>query len=108
MYRTSIVQEIPFIVGIRFEDFPWWSDVLLHIRRCTILNLPLYYYYPNPKSFLLSAKTTNLAYHLEQSIIASQKVYENVPADKKAIWEKRFLAPFRHYLEKKRKKLKAN
>lgn len=108
MYRTEIVKNIPFIVGIRFEDFPWWSEVLLHVRRCTILNLPLYYYYPNPKSFLLSAQTTNLAYHLEQSIIASKKVYENAPADKKAIWEKRFLAPFQHYLDKKRKKLKDN
>ena len=104
MYRTSIVQEIPFIVGIRFEDFPWWSDVLLHIRRCTILNLPLYYYYPNPKSFLLSSDTANLADNLEKSIVAAKKIYENAPAEKKTLWEKRFLAPFQHYLEKKRKK----
>ena len=107
MYRTDIVKHIPFIADIRFEDFPWWSEVLLHVGRCVILNLPLYYYYPNPKSFLLSSQTTNLAYHLEQSIIASRNVYESAPVDKKAIWNTRFLAPFQHYLDKKRKKMKA-
>ena len=108
MYRTDIVRGIPFIEGIRFEDFPWWSEVLLRVRRCVILNLPLYYYYPNPKSFLLSSDTRQQADHLEQSIIAAQKVYENAPAEKKALWEKRFLAPFQHYLNKKRRKMGAN
>ena len=107
MYRTDIVKKIPFIEGIRFEDFPWWSEILLHIKRCTILNLPLYYYYPNPRSFLLSSDVCNLADNLEQSIIASKKIYENAPADKKELWEKRFLAPFQHYLEKKRRKMNA-
>ncbi|MBO7119163.1 MAG: glycosyltransferase family 2 protein [Bacteroidaceae bacterium] len=103
MYRTSLVKTIPFIVGIRFEDFPWWSEVLLHVGRCVILGLPLYYYYPNPKSFLLSSDSEKQALHLELSIEAAQKVYENAPEDKRLLWEKRFLAPFEHYLEKKRK-----
>lgn len=104
MYRTDIVKDIPFIEGIRFEDFPWWSEVLLRVGRCTILNLPLYYYYPNPKSFLLSADVQKLADNLEQSIVASKKIYEDAPPEKKALWEKRFLAPFQHYLDKKRGK----
>lgn len=106
MYRTSLVKDISFVKGIYLEDFPWWSEVLLHIKRCTILNLPLYYYYPNPKSFLLSSDTRQLADNLEKSIIAAQKVYENAPIEKKALWEKRFLVPFQHYLEKKRRKMK--
>ena len=105
MYRTSLVKKIPFIEGIRFEDFPWWSEVLLHVGRCTILNLPLYFYYPNPKSFLISSDTRQLADNLEQSIIASKKIYADAPAEKKALWEERFLAPFVHYLEKKRRKM---
>ena len=105
MYRTALVKKIPFFVGIRFEDFPWWSEVLLHAGRCAILGLPLYYYYPNPKSFLMSSDAKRLADNLEQSIIASKKIYKDAPADKKALWEKRFLAPFLHYLEKKRRKL---
>lgn len=107
MYRTDIVKKIPFIADIRFEDFPWWSEVLLHIKRCAILNLPLYYYYPNPKSFLLSSNVKEQAYHLEQSIIASQRIYENAPAEKKELWEKQFLAPFKNYLEKKLRKLRS-
>ena len=104
MYRTCIVRDIPFFVGIIFEDFPWWSEVLLHVGKCTILNLPLYYYYPNPRSFLMSSDVQKLAIGLEQSIEVAQKIYENAPAEKKTIWEKRFLTPFRHYLEKKKRK----
>lgn len=107
MYRTSLVKTIPFIVGIRFEDFPWWSEVLLHVRRCVILGLPLYYYYPNPRSFLLSSDSEKQALHLELSIEAAKKAYQNAPAAKKALWEKRFLAPFQHYLDKKRRNLQA-
>lgn len=106
MYRTDIVRAIPFIEGIRFEDFPWWSEVLLRVHRCVILNLPLYYYYPNPRSFLLSSDSRQQADHLEQSIIASRKIYEDAPPEKKALWEKRFLTPFQHYLDKKRGKRK--
>ena len=108
MYRTEMVKDISFIKGIYFEDFPWWSEVLLHVGRSTILNLPLYYYYPNPKSFLISSDTRRLADNLEQSILAAKKVYEDASAEKKAIWEKRFLTPFMHYLEKKRGKMKCN
>lgn len=104
MYRTDIVKNIPFIEGIRFEDFPWWSEVLLHVGRCVILGLPLYYYYPNPKSFLLSSDSEKQALHLELSIEAAKKVYKNAPAAKKVLWEKRFLTPFKHYLDKKRQK----
>lgn len=105
MYRTEMVKNITFIKGIYFEDFPWWSEVLLHVGRCTILNLPLYYYYPNPKSFLISSDTRRLADNLQQSILAAQKIYENAPVEKKAVWEKRFLTPFMRYLEKKRGKI---
>ncbi len=103
MYRTSLVRKIPFLEGIRFEDFPWWSEVLLHVGRCTILRLPLYYYYPNPKSFLLSSDSEKQARHLAMSIEAARKVYENAPDEKRRLWEKRFLAPFQHYLEKKKR-----
>lgn len=101
MYRREIVSKIPFIEGIRFEDFPWWSEVLLRVGRCAILNLPLYYYYPNPKSFLLSSDSKQQAHHLAQSIEAARKAYEDAPAEKKRLWESRFLTPFLHYLEKK-------
>ncbi len=85
MYRREIVSKIPFIEGIRFEDFPWWSEVLLHVGRCAILNLPLYYYYPNPKSYLLSSDSKQQAHHLAQSIEAAKRAYEDAPAEKKRL-----------------------
>lgn len=103
MYRTDIIRDIPFIRGINYEDFPWWSEVLLHIRRATILNLPLYYYYPNPRSYILSAKRDHKAHSMEIGIEAARKVYENAPDDKRACWENRFLAPFEGYLAKKKR-----
>ncbi len=105
MYKTYAVHDIKFIKGINFEDFPWWSEVLLRIRRTTILNLPLYFYYPNPGSYLFSASQDHKALSLEAAINAAKAVYENAPEEKRRPWEKHFLTPFQGYLEKKKRKL---
>ncbi|MBO7068149.1 MAG: glycosyltransferase family 2 protein [Bacteroidaceae bacterium] len=101
MYKTSAVIGIPFIKGIIYEDFPWWSEVLLHIRRCTILNLPLYFYYPNPKSDILSAKHAYKIESLRQSIEAAQRIYASAPEWKRKAWESNFLVPFENKLREK-------
>ena len=105
MYKTYAVRDIKFIKGINFEDFPWWSEVLLRIRRTTILNLPLYFYYPNPGSYLFSASQDHKALSLEAAINAAKAVYENAPEEKRRPWEIHFLTPFQGYLEKKKRKL---
>lgn len=105
MYKTYAVRDIKFIKGINFEDFPWWSEVLLRIRRTTILNLPLYFYYPNPGSYLFSASQDHKALSLEAAINAAKAVYANAPEEKRRPWEKHFLTPFQGYLEKKKRKL---
>lgn len=105
MYKTYAVRDIQFIKGINFEDFPWWSEVMLRVHRTTILNLPLYFYYPNPKSYIFSANQEHKAHSLEAAINAAKTVFENVPNDKRQIWEKRFLIPFQGYLENKKRKL---
>ena len=51
MYRRDLIADVPFIRGILFEDFPWWSLVMLKSPRVTIVNLPLYYYIPNSKNY---------------------------------------------------------
>lgn len=56
MYRRDLIKDIKFIDGILFEDFPWWCEVLLKKPRTTIVNLPLYFYRPNFKGIVLSAK----------------------------------------------------
>jgi len=105
MYKTYAVRDIKFIKGINYEDFPWWSEVLLRIKRCTILNLPLYFYYPNPQSYLLSADQTHKAESLRKGIEASKHIYSSAPEAKRQAWERNFLAPFE---QKFRKKLKAS
>ena len=56
MYKKSLIKDIPFIKGIVFEDFPWWSEVMLKNPRLTVVPLPLYYYIPNFGGIVLSEK----------------------------------------------------
>ena len=104
MYKTYAVRDIKFIKGINYEDFPWWSEVLLRIKRCTILNLPLYFYYPNPKSYILSANQTHKIDSLRQGIEASKHIYANASETKRQAWERNFLAPFEKKLKQKETK----
>lgn len=106
MYKTYAVRDIRFIKGINYEDFPWWSEVLLHVKRCTILNLPLYFYYPNPQSYILSADQTHKIESIRKGIEASKQVYANAPEEKRMAWERNFLAPFEQKLRRKEAKQK--
>lgn len=56
LLKTSFVRDIEFIKGIVFEDFPWWSTVMLRHPSVTITNLPFYYYYPNLNSIDMGSK----------------------------------------------------
>ncbi len=103
MYKTYAVQDIKFITGIIYEDFPWWSEVMLHIHRCTILNLPLYFYYPNPKSDILSSNQTHKIESLRKGIEAAKRIYDTAPENKRQAWERNFLTPFEEKLKKKSK-----
>ena len=104
MYKTYAVRNIKFIPGILYEDFPWWSEVLLKVHRCTILNLPLYFYCPNSTSDILSADQSRRIESLRKGIEAAKKVYADAPADKRQAWERHFLAPFEEKLKKKEAK----
>jgi len=101
MYRTYAIRQIAFIKGINYEDFPWWSEVLLHIKRATIVNLPLYFYYPNPRSYILSAEQKHKAESLRIGIEATKRIYANAPETKRQAWERNFLVPFEQKLRKK-------
>ncbi len=101
MYKTHIVRKIKFIKNINYEDFPWWSEVLLHINRCTILNLPLYFYYPNPNSYTLSAEQTHKIESLKKGVEAGIKLYATAPESKRLAWERNFLEPFKRKLKTK-------
>lgn len=104
MYKTYAIRDIHFIPGIIYEDFPWWSEVLLRVGRCTILNLPLYFYCPNRKSDILSSDETRKTESLKQAIEAAKRLYVNAPEDKRKAWEKNFLVPFEEKLRRKEAK----
>ena len=101
MYKTCVVRDIRFITGINYEDFPWWSEVLLHINRCTILNLPLYFYYPNPQSYILSANNKHKAESIKKGIEISKTLYATAQECKRQSWERNFLVPFKQKLKRK-------
>ncbi len=101
LYRAEAVKGLRFCPGIMFEDLPWWGEVLLHVKRATINNLPLYYYYPNKTSFLASNEHKMIK-HLKLSIPAAESVYENAGTpEQKRIWQERFIKPFKYILAKK-------
>ena len=105
LYRREIVQDIRFIRGIIYEDFPWWGEVLLRVKRATILNLPLYFYYPNRGSYILSAKQDFRIKSLEVALDEAEKLYADAPERKKAIWHEYFIKPFKDKLAKKKRQL---
>lgn len=103
LYRKEMVEGIDFIPGIIYEDFPWWSEVMLRVRKATLTDLPLYFYYPNRRSYIFSSQEDFKIRSLRTAITAAEKAYADVDADRKERWERQFLRPFREKLEKKLK-----
>ena len=107
MYRASMIKDIEFIRGIIYEDFPWWGEVLMRTSRATIINLPLYYYYPNKGSYILSSKEHYRIESLKVALKAAEAIKTDNPENAKA-WNDKFITPFRRKLEKKLAKVKAS
>ena len=105
MYRRALLEGIVFPRDIIYEDFPWWSEVMLRVRRATLTDLPLYFYYPNRSSFIFSSKEEFKVRSLRTAIEAAEKVYENVDPGIRERWEREFLQPFKDKLAKKEKRL---
>ncbi len=103
LYRTDRIRGIRFTEGIIYEDFPWWGAVLLQCRKATILNLPLYFYYPNLRSYITSSSEDFKIRSLQTALSEAEAVYagESVPKEKREKWERNFLVPFRDKLASK-------
>lgn len=105
LYRTERIRDIRFIEGIIYEDFPWWSQVMLALRKTTLLNLPLYYYYPNFKGAVLSADQTYRIESLKKAIAYIKKeMAEKASPEQYAAWDRNFLSFVEEKLQKKEKK----
>ena len=103
VYRREIVQDIAWMPDIMYEDFLWWSEVMLRVRRATLTDLPLYFYYPNKRSYILSSTNTYKVESLRTAIREAQKTYENVDPGIRERWDREFLRPFQAKLAKKEK-----
>ena len=77
LIRRTVVADVPFVKGITFEDFPWWSEVMLKNPSVTITYLPFYFYYPNFGSIDMSSsrmkKITSWCIGLDVSFSAYQE-----------------------------------
>lgn len=76
LYKKSLIEDVPFIKGILFEDFPWWSEVMLKNPKITICPLPLYFYIPNFGGIVLSAKQLKILQSLCVGIKNSFLLYK--------------------------------
>lgn len=109
MYRKSLIADVPFIKGILFEDFPWWSRVMLRNPRVTIAPLPLYYYIPNFGGIVLSAKQLRIMQSLITGIKDSFVLYrDQASAHQMKLWGENFLWFFINWAFRKIKYLKTD
>lgn len=91
MYRRELIADTPFIKGILFEDFPWWSAVMLKNPRVTITALPLYFYVPNFGGIVLSAKQLRILRSLCTGLSAAYTKYRDNATDyQMAKWSQNF------------------
>lgn len=105
IYRTEAIRGMRFTEGIIYEDFPWWSEMLLRVKKVTIMRLPLYYYYPNFKGYILSSSEDYRIDSLKCAIAAAEAVYnaQATPQQLEA-WRRNFLSAVTAKLEKKIRK----
>ncbi len=59
LYKKTILEQVPFIKGIHFEDVPFTCVCFDKIKKLAFVDLPLYYYYQNPDSIMRSTFSTS-------------------------------------------------
>ena len=102
MFRRDFIKNVPFIKGILFEDFPWWSMVMLKNPRVTILNLPLYFYRPNFGGIVLATNQMKIMESLCAGIMYAYSVYRDRANDyQMKKWSENFLWYFIDYAFRK-------
>ena len=62
LYKTSLIQDIPFQRGVLFEDICWSYLVMQKVDTYVILDKPLYYYYQHAESMVATYSVKHLDY----------------------------------------------
>ena len=109
LYKKSLIKDTPFIKGILFEDFPWWSAIMLKKPRVTVVPLPLYYYIPNFGGIVLSAKQLKIMKCLCVGLKESYQLYAQKADDEQMKkWQSQFMWYFVNWAFRKLKYLKTD
>ena len=107
LYKKSLIKDTPFIKGILFEDFPWWSAIMLKKPRVTVVPIPLYYYIPNFGGIVLSAKQLKIMKCLCVGLKNSYELYkEKADSEQMVKWQSQFMWYFVNWAFRKLKYLK--
>ena len=101
LLTTDLAGKARFAEGMKYEDVPWWGEVLLNVRRTTITRLPLYFYYPNPHSFVMSAGTAEHIRSLSAILLQTDNLFQNATPEQRTAWNLNFRKAYSRYLEKK-------
>lgn len=109
LYKRNLIANSEFIKGILFEDFPWWSEIMLKSPRVTVIPLPLYYYIPNFGGIVLSAKQLRIMHSLCIGIKEAYKLYkEKADREQMKKWQNQFMWFFVNWAFHKIKFLKTD
>ena len=109
LYKKSLIKDTPFIKGILFEDFPWWSEIMLKKPRVTVVPLPLYYYIPNFGGIVLSAKQLKIMKCLCVGLKNSFQLYKDkADGEQMKKWQSQFMWFFVNWAFRKLKYLKTD
>lgn len=60
LYKTKLIKDIPFEIGVLFEDVFWAHQVMHQVNSYLILHEPLFYYYQRDDSIVASYSPKNL------------------------------------------------
>lgn len=77
LFERSLIKDVKFIKGMKYEDIPWWSELLMKPIKTTVTQLPLYYYYVNRKSISKSINELERLEALLNGLSLIQKMYQN-------------------------------
>lgn len=94
LLKTDFVKDVDFIKGILFEDFPWWSKLMLRKPSVTITKLPFYYYYPNLNSIDMASKEVKKMRNWMIGLKETFVLYMDSATDEEmSVWQKNFMWP---------------
>lgn len=89
LYKRSIIEKIPFIKGIHFEDIPFTTQLMNEIDKMAFIDAPLYYYYKNPNSIMRSSFTKEKITSYNKIIRHLAEYFKRTAPDKFNLVQKR-------------------